>query len=185
MICHIGTKPIETDRLLLRRYRLDDAQAVYDNWTSDPEASRFWTWSPHKDIDETRDLLRMQVEQYARKDNYNWTLNLKADDSPIGYIHLDDLNDAEKSATVHYLIARKLWGQGIATEALKAVLEYAFVQIGLHRVHTHHHVDNPASGAVMRKAGMRFLSIDYRHIPECERISGPYARYEILHTEKY
>lgn len=180
MIAHTGTLPIETERLLLRRYQMSDAQAVFTQWTSDPETSRFWTWSPHENVEETREMLSLWIRAYEQPDNYHWVIVWKETMQPCGYIYLDDLDDGDHSASVHYLVARGLWRRGIATEALNAVLAYAFDTIELRRIHTHHHIDNPASGAVMAKAGMRFLGEEYRSIPECERISGQYARYEIV-----
>ena len=83
------------------------------------------------------------------------------------------------SAAVHYLVSRKYWNQGIMTEACKAVIDFSFSKIGMLSIHTHHHVDNPASGKVMQKSGFRYIGTQYREIPDCSRISGNYCDYEI------
>ena len=51
---HVGTESIETDRLVLRKFEMTDAEDIFDNWASDPEVFRFWSWEPHKGIEETQ-----------------------------------------------------------------------------------------------------------------------------------
>ena len=65
------------------------------------------------------------------------------------------LNTENRSAEVGYSLAREYWNQGFMTEALRAVLDLAFRKLNLHRVEAQHETDNPASGRVMLKAGMR------------------------------
>ena len=55
---HAGTQTIETDRLLLRKYEITDADDMYRNWVTDPAVSRFWGWKPHENIIETKSLLQ-------------------------------------------------------------------------------------------------------------------------------
>ena len=74
---------------------------------------------------------------------------------------------------------RKFWNQGITTEACRVVLAFSFIKIGITKIHTHHHVDNPASGKVMQKSGMHYLETKYKEIPDCAQISGDYCFYEI------
>lgn len=59
---HIGTKQLETERLILRRYRMEDADDMFANWVTDPEVVRFWDWKPHQDIAETKSLLRSWIQ---------------------------------------------------------------------------------------------------------------------------
>ncbi len=174
----IGTKAIKTGRLILRRYEITDAQDMFRNWVTDPEASRFWSWEPHKGIEETKALLRGWIAQYDDPDTYQWAIVFRQNMQAIGYIYLTEIDHVAQSASVHYLVSRAYWGKGVATEALGAVLTYAFASIGAKRIHTRHHADNPASGAVMRKCGMRFVETAYRHFSDCERINGEYHLYE-------
>ena len=62
---HIATKELETDRILLRRISVDDAEKMYNNWASDPEVSKYVTWPTHKDINVTKDLLKIWEAEYA------------------------------------------------------------------------------------------------------------------------
>lgn len=69
---HLGTQRVETDRLILRQYQVTDADDMFRNWVTDPEASRFWGWEPHKDIEETRSLLLGWIDEYSKMDHYHW-----------------------------------------------------------------------------------------------------------------
>jgi ribosomal-protein-alanine N-acetyltransferase len=182
---HVETQTIETERLILRKYEMTDAEDMFRNWVADPEASRFWSWAPHKDILEAKSLLSGWIKEYSKLDIYHWVIVLKSTSQAIGYIYFDEIDNDARSLSVHCLISRKLWNQGIATEACKSVLEFAFNTIGASKVHSRHHIENPASGKVLRKCGMGYVSTEYRHYPDCKRISGNYHIYEITrHIDK-
>ncbi len=180
MLNHVGTQRIETKRLILRQHQMTDADDMFCNWVTDPEVSRFWTWEPHKNIEETRNYLAdCIVNEYSNPKTYVWIIVLKSISQAIGYIYLSGIDETDKSIEVHYALSRNYWCQGIMPEACKAVLEFAFSVVGVARVHTKYHIDNPASGRVLQKCGMRYIETAYKQVPECERISGDYCFYEI------
>lgn len=183
MMNHTGTVTLETDRLILRRYEMSDAEDMYNNWVADPEVARFWQWEPHESIEETKGFLKLWIEEYKKPDNYLWTIVLKSISQAIGYIYLADVNDTENSVSVHYALSRKHWNRGIMPETCNRVLEFAFDVLGAERVYTHHHIDNGASGKVMQKCGMRHYKTAYREMPEYEQISGDYCYYEIVSAD--
>ena len=74
---HKGTITLETNRLILRRFRLDDAQAMYDNWASDPEVTKFLTWPIHGNVEISRSILQSWIDAYADNDTYQWAIVLK------------------------------------------------------------------------------------------------------------
>lgn len=156
---------------------------MYKNWVTDPEVSRFWGWEPHKNIEETKTVLSGWIQEYSSLQTYHWVIILKTTHEAIGYIYLGEINDEEKSASVHYLLSRKYWNQGIMTEACKSVLDFAFSVMKAERIHSRHHIDNAASGQVLKKAGMKYVKTEYRSIPDCESISGDYCFYEIRHND--
>jgi len=178
-INHAGTKTLETDRLILRKHEMTDADDMFSNWVTDPEVSRFWGWQPHKNIEETKSLLAGWIEEDKKIDTYHWIIVLKSISQAIGYIYLNEINVNDDSLAVHYALSRKYWNKGIMSEACKRVLEFAFFELNAKKVHTRHHIDNPASGRVMQKCGMRYVKTEYRQIPDCEQISGDYRYYEI------
>ncbi len=175
---HVGTQTIETQRLILRAYRMTDAEDMFRNWVTDPEVSRFWGWKPHENIDETKSLLSGWINEYSNPETYHWVITLKSISQAIGYIYLNEINNDEQSLSLHYLLSRKYWNQGIMTEACRRVIEFAFA-FGAQKVYTYHHVDNPASGKVLQKCGLQYLLTRYKRIPDCEQISGDYCYYEI------
>ncbi len=179
MLNHVGTQTIEANRVVLREYNMNDAEDMFRNWVTDPEVSRFWGWEPHKNIEETESLLSGWIEEYSNPETYHWVIVLKNASQAIGCIYLNEINNEDNSVSVHYLLSRKYWNQGIMTEACKCVLDFAFSVLGVERVHTHHHVDNPASGKVQQKSGMRYVKTAYRQVPDCKQISGDYSYYEL------
>ena len=153
---HLGTKRIETARLILRPFVMEDADAMFRNWASDPMVTRFMTW-PTYENKETADMILSQwTAAYANPAFYQWAIEWKDLGQPIGSISVVFHNEKTGSAHIGYCIGSKWWGQGIMTEALQAVLDFLFDEVGFNRVEALHDTRNPASGAVMRKCGMTY-----------------------------
>lgn len=156
MVTHKGTQTIETERLILRRFRPEDTQAMYDRWASDPEVTRFLTWPPHADTGVTRQVIESWTAEYDKPDYYQWAITVKAqDDLPVGGISVVFHDDRCRKAEVGYCIGRAWWRQGITSEALAGVIAFLFGEVGMERVEARHDVNNPNSGRVMEKCGMR------------------------------
>ena len=68
MLTHKGTPAIETPRLILRQAVREDAEAMFRNWASDPEVTKYLTWPPHVTIDVTRNVLASWMEEYEKDD---------------------------------------------------------------------------------------------------------------------
>ena len=77
MVKHKGTEMLETERLILRRFTIDDADDMFNNWANDPEVTKYLTWLPHGKVDITRNLLESWIKEYGDLENYNWTIVLK------------------------------------------------------------------------------------------------------------
>ena len=154
MITHIGTQTLETERLILRRFHENDADDMYNNWVTDPEVSRFWSWSPHENIDETKFYLAKWIAEYSNPAVYHWVIVLKSIGQAVGYIYFDE------NMSVHYALSRKHWNHGIMSEACKCVIDFTFDVLGANEIKTRHHVENPASGRVMQKCGMKYVGTD-------------------------
>ena len=153
---HLGTKRIETERLILRRFHLDDAQAMFQNWASDPEVTRFLTWPTHESVEISSMVLADWTSHYGEDHYYQWAIELKGLGQPIGSVAAFNLNEQVSRAEVGYCIGRPWWHQGIMTEALDAIISYLIDDVGLIRVEAYHDVRNPHSGDVMRKCGMQY-----------------------------
>jgi len=113
-------------------------------------------WARHENKEETINKISSWVDSYSNKSFYQWAITLKENDEPIGAIGLFVVNEFDLCGDVGYCVGKDYWGQGFATEALKAVLKYAFEVIGFNRIETYHSIKNPASGRVMEKCGMTF-----------------------------
>ena len=155
MLTHKGTVTIETPRLILRKARMEDAEPMFRNWANDAEVTKFLTWPAHGSIEVSERVLASWVDCYQKDDYYQWMIVLKETGEPIGSIMASTVGRAE-SAHIGYCIGKAWWHQGIMTEALTAVMEYLFEQVGMNRIEARHDVNNPHSGAVMKKCGMRY-----------------------------
>ena len=85
-----------------------------------------------------------------------WGIELKSNGKFIGTIDLHKIDPVLKKAAIGYIINKKYWNQGLTTEANRAVIKLAFENIGMNKLTALHDKDNPASGKVMEKSGMRF-----------------------------
>ena len=156
MLNHKGTQPIETEGLLLRRFKLNDAEYMFKNWANDSEIYRFFTRSPHSDLSQTEQIISEWVNAYTNDDCYNWAIELKGIGEIVGQISVVHLSEKYSLCEVGFTVGRSFWSKGIATEALKAVINYLFKEIGINRIEGKHNVLNFASGRVMRNSGMTF-----------------------------
>ncbi len=154
---HCGTKPIETERLLLRRFTPDDARAMYENWASDPDVTKFLTWPAHAGINVSKAVLEEWVPLYAEKNYYQWAIVLKAHGTdPIGSISAVRMDEAVEKVHIGYCLGKEWWRRGIMSEALKAVMDFFFDEVGANRIDSRHDPRNPHSGMVMKKCGMKY-----------------------------
>lgn len=127
MLTHKGTKELTTKRLKLRRFTVDDAQDMFNNWASDAEVTKFVSWPPHSTPDLTRELLGKWVEEYEKSDYYSWAIEYNG--RLIGSIGAPSKTERDERTEIGYCIARDCWNKGITTEALEAVCNYLFVRL--------------------------------------------------------
>lgn len=192
---HLGTVPLQTDRLILRRLTFDDCQTMFDHWAGDPQVTRYLRWNAHRDWTVTAEYLYEVEKCYPEPTFYNWGICLK-DGTLIGTI---GVGRAERAAaqgwqalpdSAHtteiwepgYALGQAWWGQGYATEALKAVLDFWFDRVNGPWLFICHALENPASGRVIQKAG--FL---YDHDAVYHKYDGtpvPCRAYYILNPNK-
>lgn len=156
MLQHKGTITFETERLILRRFTMDDAEAMFNNWANDEGVARYMRWDAHKCVEETRKVLQKRIEKYQSTSTYHWAIVLKDADMPIGNIVLMCSNEHDMCGEVAYCLGKRYWGQGIVSEALKTVLEFGLTQVNFNRIEAYHSINNIASGKVMKNAGMKY-----------------------------
>ena len=147
----VNTPSLVTERLILRRFEQGDLEALFEIFR-DPEVNRFLPWYPMKDLAEAGRYLREHfLKFYERPCGFRYAVCRKEDKVPIGYVQIspDDSHD------LGYGLRKEYWGQGIATEAARAVLEQAKAA-GLPFLTATHDRNNPASGRVMEHIGMTY-----------------------------
>lgn len=152
-----GTQRIETDRLILRRYKIEDADAMYKNWASDSEVTKFLTWQPHSSVEVSRGIIEDWLKKYSDEKYYQWAIVLKDNgNEPIGGISVVHMNEDISMVHIGYCLGRAWWRRGIMSEALKAVTDFMFDTVEVNRVEARHDPRNPNSGKVMQKCGMKY-----------------------------
>ena len=153
---------LDTPRLILRRTNADDAEAVFENYATDPDVTRYLSWKAHADVAETRDFLLSREVRWDAGDGFAWTILDRASGETMGMI---DLRIDGHRAECGYVLAKCRWGAGLMTEALIAVRDLAFSHPDVQRFQIVCDVDNPASARVMEKAGFRHEGVLRRYIP--------------------
>jgi [ribosomal protein S5]-alanine N-acetyltransferase len=154
---HLGTKKLETDRLVLRRFVIEDADAMFNNWANDSEVTKYLMWPFHKSVEISRNVLSDWTNQYAKDDYYQWAIILKENgDEPIGSIAVVHKDDDVKMVHIGYCIGKRWWKQGITSEALAALIRFLFEEVGVNRIESRHDPRNPNSGKVMVKCGLKY-----------------------------
>ncbi len=154
---HKGTIRIETENLILRKFKLSDADAMYRNWASDEEVTKFLTWGPIDDIAIAESVINEWIEGYDNENFYQWAIVVKENkDEPIGCISIVRQDEAIGMVHVGYCIGKKWWNQGITSEALEALIKFFITEVKANRIESRHDPINENSGKVMLKCGMKY-----------------------------
>lgn len=154
---HCGTQRLETNRLVLRRYVNEDAVAMYKNWASDEEVTKFLMWPAHSDQEISQRVIEDWVNQYSHENYYHWAITLKENGTePIGDIAVVNMKEEISVVHIGYCIGRTWWHRGITSEALKAVMDFMFDVVDVNRIESRYDPRNPNSGKVMEKCGMKY-----------------------------
>lgn len=154
---HCGTQRLETGKLILRRYVKEDAAAMYKNWASDSEVTKYLMWPPHASQEISQQVIADWVKRYSEDNYYHWAIILKDNgDEPIGDIAVVKMNEKISMVQIGYCIGRTWWHKGITSEALKAVMDFLFDAADVNRIEAKHDSRNPNSGKVMKKCGMKY-----------------------------
>lgn len=180
---HLGTKLLETERLILRKMTMQDAQSMYTNWANNDEVTRFVTWYPYDNVEDVRKRLIRLEEMYVENNFYSWGIELKESQQLIGEISFVDFSEKHETATLGYIIGKEFWGQGYMAEAVNRLINFAFKDLNLYRIQAFYDVRNPNSGRVMEKAGMKYEGT----LRDCRIVKGERVtlkQYAILVTDK-
>jgi len=153
---HKGTVVLETERLILRRFTLEDAEAMFRNWAGDPEVTKYLTWPTHSSADISRNVIKIWLTDYESDNIYNWAIQLKSLGEPIGSIGAVKVADNTNSVEIGYCIGRHWWHKGYTSEALTRLVRFFIEEVGANRVEARFDPRNIYSGKVMMKAGLKY-----------------------------
>ena len=143
---------IETDRLTLRAVTPDDRAAVFALF-ADPRVAVPTHIAPFEGIEQADDLIAFFGRRFAAKGGIRWGLTLKGDDTIIGTAGFPSIDAEKYRAEIGYNLAYAHWGRGLATEAVRALVGFGFVQLNLRRIEATTNLDNTRSMRVLAKVG--------------------------------
>lgn len=141
---------VETSRLLLRRPLLSDVEAIFERYAADPDVTKFLGWPRHRSIEDTRAFLAFSEMEWERWPAGPYLICSRSDGELLGGTGLGF--ETPQRASTGYVLAQSAWGQGYATEALRAMVDLAR-GTGVRRLYALCHPDHRASWRVLEKGG--------------------------------
>ena len=153
---HIGTKTLETNRLVLRKFKLSDASDMYINWASNPNVTKFLIWEPYKNVEDVEEYIQSVINKYEKSDSYDWVIVDKKSGQAIGNISVVGIKESISCTKIGYCLGEEFWHKGIMTEAFMRVIRFLFEEVDCNRIESTHDVANPNSGKVMEKCGLKY-----------------------------
>ncbi len=149
---------LETDRLYLKKISPEHAKDMY-KYSSDPEVTKYLTWSCHSSEKETERYINLLQKKYASGAFNDWGVVLKENGRFIGTCGYTSFDYTNKTAEIGYVLARDMWGNGYAAEAAKKVMEFGRETFGLQGFCAKMIEGNDASLSVMKKCGMKLQGV--------------------------
>jgi ribosomal-protein-alanine N-acetyltransferase len=153
-----GNPTLESDRLILRKLALSDADDIFA-YASDPEVTKYMLWDTHTAVDDSRRFISTKLKQYEKDETGEWGITLKENGKLVGAMGIASVDMDHEKAEIGYVLARPYWGKGIVPEAVERLLKFAYEEMGLNRIECWHFLPNENSGRVMQKVGMTFEGI--------------------------
>ena len=148
------SKLFETERLILRRLELTDAEDMFNNYCGSDIVTEYLSWNTHGSIQDTKDYLeKVVLPNYEDGNSYYWAIVLKETNQVIGSIEAFKIDESNKSIMLGWVLGEKFWGQGLIPEAARVVRDYLFSE-GFVRIWAYHNIENKKSGRVMQKIDM-------------------------------
>lgn len=148
-----GTIELRTDRLLLRRLRPEDADIFHRELGCNPAITRYTGWNPYTSPESAAAKVAEGIRDYEKEGCYSWAI--QCGDDVIGTIGAYGYDPDNSSIEIGYSIFQSAWGNGYASEAVTAVVNYLLNTEHIHRIHAWSHAENLASCRVLEKAGLK------------------------------
>lgn len=152
---HTGTQILTTERLTLRRFTAEDAEAMFYNWSGDPEVTKYLTWKPQESVESTEAFLEQWEREYENDTTYRWAIELNEIEQPAGVIEVVAIDERTESMEIAFRVGKEYWRQGYTSEALSEVLRFLTGQVGAGRVWARCDMQNIYAGKAMENCGMQ------------------------------
>ena len=160
MLTHLGTKTIETERLILRRFEYSDIDSMLRNWIADEQTQWDYGEPSYETPEAVRELFdKKYVVSYSRDDYYRWAVIEKKSKEYIGQIAYFSVDTENQHGEIEYVIGSSFQGKGYATEMTKAVIAFGFDKIHFNRIEIDCRTENEASRRVIEKCGLTYEGV--------------------------
>ena len=146
---------MESERLIFRSIKKKDLNDIFE-YSSDPRTSEYLLWEPHESVEFTKKFIDIILSKYKSGEYNDWAIVLKENKKMIGTCGLTRIDERNRTVEIGYVINPEYWGRGLATEAAKRVVKFAFEELGANRVEARFLYGNERSLNVMKKIGMKF-----------------------------
>lgn len=154
---------LTTDRLIIRKLCLDDAEDVFE-FTSLEEIARGLSWYPHQNLEVTKNFLNTIVNKYENDEPSQWAIELIDEDKVIGIAGYITHFPEHFKGEIAYVLSPRYHGKGYMTEALQSIIKFGFDVMKLNRIEAKCEIDNFASEKVLQKLGMKLEGCFYQYL---------------------
>lgn len=154
---------IETDRLFLRNFKIEDANSMYHTYCTKEIVTRYLTWYPHKSFQQTVNYVNnILLPNIDNPSIVEFAITLRGKEGVIGAI--STISPIGNQVEVGYVLDNEYWNQGYMSEALEGMIDFLFTNTQVQKVTACHQLKNIASGKVMINCGMQYVDIIHRKI---------------------
>jgi ribosomal-protein-alanine N-acetyltransferase len=155
---------LEAVRLILRPFASTDAPDV-QRLAGAPEVAGTTLNLPHPyAVSDAEQWIEGQPARFASGSSVAYAITRRTDGVLLGAISLMEISARHRRAELGYWLGVPFWNQGYITEAARALVDYGFTELNLHKITAAHFTRNPASGRVMQKIGMAYEGMQRQHV---------------------
>lgn len=152
----LGTKKLETKRLILRKIEQSDCNQMFSNWANSEAVTKYLCWPYHQSIETTEGFITYLTSNYSKSDFYQWGIKIKDENELVGMISVSQMNEEIATVEIGYCIGQAYWHKGFVSEAFKRIIAFFFDEVNVQVVRARHDKNNPHSGDVMKKCGLTY-----------------------------
>ncbi|WP_456273562.1 GNAT family N-acetyltransferase [Bacillus sp. AK031] len=146
---------LETERLILREIKRDDAKSIFKNF-SDDRVTEYYDLETFKNLSQAEALIEKLADGYHTTNQIRWAITIKSSDELIGTCGFHAIEKEHYKVETGYELNPEYWGRGIMSEALKAIFSFAFREMEVNRIEAFYDPENDKSKNVLEKCGFLY-----------------------------